>query len=523
MGLFDRLKGKAADTAKSLALRGVERAKKATYLPATDPAERARLIDKAGILPVLEAAYADNMLSQTVTVDEHLRGTEVLDVTDGQSRQDLLQQRQPGQLQIGFVPIEFRDEWQHFLLAGAPGTGKTLTLKWMLGDIRARQEKALVYDPVGDMVSLFYRPGVDVILNPLDERDAGWNPWVDLERHELPAFAKALIPDPVGQHDPFWTHAAQAVLQALMLSTRNMDDLLNYGLRGDDATLMEIVRQAGKAGLVGQEKTFSGVRAQLSIALDKLAILHNTPAERAFSLKRWVEDDQDRRWVFLLSRKSQQEALKPLLTVWTDTVVRAALSLPPSPHRRIWLSLDEVASLGKLPSLGPALAEGRKYGLVGILGLQTVQQLRHIYGRDEAAVLYGLPRNRLILRISDQETAEEMSKELGDYQRRRVTKSYNQSVTNTYSHGRGVFLGGADGLFGFSEQSRSESEGIGISETLVTERAVMPSEIAGLPDLVGYLRTDNQVAKVCVPVPRQPWNEAQPTHRTRPQRALPWE
>ena len=101
MGLFDRLKGKAADTAKSLALRGVERAKKATYLPADDPAERARLIEKSGILPVLEAAYADDMLSQTVTVDEHLRGTEVLDVTDaaaGAATNRLCAYRVPGRV-----------------------------------------------------------------------------------------------------------------------------------------------------------------------------------------------------------------------------------------------------------------------------------------------------------------------------------------------------------------------------------------------------------------------------------------
>ncbi len=453
---------------------------------------------------------------QTKTTDQHMRGTQVLDATTQQMQNWLWSQKGAQQMQIGYVPIDPKDEWQHFLLAGAPGTGKSLTLKWMLETIRLRGEKALVYDPVGDMVGQFYRPGIDVILNPLDERDAGWYPWADLERHELPAFSQAIIPDPSGQQDPFWSKSAQAVLQALMLGTRNVDDLLRYGIYEDDATLMDLVRRMGKGGLVGQEKTFSGVRAQLAVGLEKLGLLHNISNDQykegmGFSLKRWVEDDSDHRWVFLLSRKSQQEALRPLITVWTDTVVRAALSLQPSPSRRIWLSLDELHSLGKLPSLAPALAEGRKYGLSAILGLQTIQQMRQVYGREEAAVIYGLPKNRLILRISDSETADEMSRELGEYQRKRITVSSSQGSSWGQSQGDS------------HSNSAGGSSSTSASEQLVTERAVLPAEIASLPDRVGFLRTDNRVARVVVPIPAQPWKETQPHHVTRPQRLLPWE
>lgn len=450
--------------------------------------------------------------------DEHVRGTQIIDATTRQMQDWLWSQKAPKQLQIGYVPIDPRDEWQHLLLAGAPGTGKSLSLKWMLETIRLRGEKALVYDPVGDMVGQFYRPGIDVILNPLDERDAGWYPWADLERHELPAFSQAIIPDPSGQQDPFWSKSAQAVLQALMLATRSVDDVLRYGIYEDDAFLMDLVRKMGKAGLVGQEKTFSGVRAQLAVGLESLAMLHNITQEdykigTGFSLKKWVENDSDHRWVFLLSRMSQQAALKPLITLWTDIVVRTALSLSPSPSRRIWLSLDELPSLGKVPSLSPALAEGRKYGLSAILGLQTIQQLRQTYGKEEAAVIYGLPKNRLILRISDAETADEMSRELGEYQRQRFSVSSTQG-TNWNDNGGGGF---------FDSGSSGENHSTSTSATLVTERAVMPSEIARLPDRFGYLQTDNRVAKVVVPVPAQPWQETQPQHMSRPQRPMPWE
>jgi hypothetical protein len=452
----------------------------------------------------------------TGTQEEHVRGTKVVDCTPQNMRDWLWSQLVRNQLQIGHVPIDFQDEWQHFLLAGGPGTGKSLSLKWMLDAIRRRDEKALVYDPVGDLVGQFYRPGIDIILNPLDERDAGWYPWSDLERHELPAFSQAIIPEPSGQQDPFWSKSAQAVLQALLLGTRCVDDMLRYGIYESDEVLMALVRKMGKSGLVGQEKTFSGVRAQLAVGLEKLALLHNISPEqhaegRGFSLKRWVESDHDRRWVFLLSRKSQQEALKPLITLWTDTVVRAALSLQPSPSRRIWLSLDELPSLGKLPSLAPAMAEGRKYGLSAILGLQTIQQLRQTYGREEAAVVYGLPKNRLILRIHDAETCDEMSKELGEYQRKRITISSSQGASWGTSEGDS------------HSQNSGGSSSTSANESLVIERAVMPAEIANLPDRIGYVRTGGRVAKIVVPIPAQPWAETQPHHISRPQRRLPWE
>lgn len=474
---------------------------------------------------------------QTSTQDHHIRGTAVEDATDPEVQQALWRSMQPGQLQMGFVPVPFRDEQQHFLLAGAPGTGKSLTLKWLLGGIQSRAEKALVYDPVGDMVSLFYRPGFDIILNPLDQRDAGWYPWGDLAPHELASFAKTIIPDPQGQADPFWSMAGRAIVQALFRHCKTIDDVLRLAVMADQEELKEVIRKAGLIGLVGPDKTLAGVRATLAAPLHKLGALRNVTLEEyakgeTFRIKEWVQNDNDRRWVFLLSNKSQFETLSPLLTLWTDIVVRAALSATPNPDRRIWLSLDELPSLGKLAALGPAMAEGRKFGLTAILGLQTIQQLRQIYGKEEASVLYGLPKNRLILRINDQETADEMSKELGEYQRRRITTSVNQSTNQSVSRGTtlGGFGGGIgdsllEGVFGSKNTTHTmgSSQGSSTSESLVIERAVLPSEIMQLPDLWGYVKTGGETIKVNLPIPNQPWIESQPQHLPAEMRQMPWE
>lgn len=422
--------------------------------------------------------------------DQHLSGTRLHDVTSRKLKAG------ENQLVIAGVPIPEDTECQHFFLAGAPGTGKSQSIKGLLSTIRARDEKAILFDPVGDMVSTFYRPGIDIILNPLDSRDAGWYPWNDLERHELPGFCKAIIPDAQGGADPFWPTAAQAVLQSLFATQRTLDEVLWYGVGASDEELMALIKRAGKAGLVGQEKTFSGVRATLAAPLEKLSVLRSiekADGESGFSIKRWVQDDDDKRWVFLLSKKDRLEALKPLFSLWLDMMARSAMSVEPSRERRIWCVIDELPTLSKIPALPAILAEGRKYGLSAILGLQNYPQLRETWGKDGASVLLSLPRTRLVLRVGGSETQDEMSKELGE---KKVLRT-NHSA----SHG----------------ESSSTSD----SQAIVTERAVLPSEIAQLPDMHGYLRAQEEVMRVKIDYVK--YEETQPQHCDVPQRMLPWE
>ncbi|MBU2857802.1 type IV secretion system DNA-binding domain-containing protein [Acidithiobacillus ferrooxidans] len=488
MGILDFMK---SDSMKPAIAMGKKIAQDIQQAGETPPATASTL--SAADQKMLDAANhrrAAALAAFGPAQDQHLSGTRLHDVTRRKLKAG------ENQLVIAGVPIPEDTECQHFFLAGAPGTGKSQSIKGLLSTIRARNEKAICFDPVGDMVSTFYRPGIDIILNPLDSRDAGWYPWNDLERHELPGFCKAIIPDAQGGADPFWPTAAQAVLQSLFATQRTLDEVLWYGVGASDEELMALIKKAGKGGLVGQEKTFSGVRATLAAPLEKLSVLRSiekADGESGFSIKRWVQNDDDKRWVFLLSKKDRLEALKPLFSLWLDMMARSAMSVEPSRERRIWCVIDELPTLSKIPALPSILAEGRKYGLSAILGLQNYPQLRETWGKDGAAVLLGLPRTRLILRVGDAETADEMSKELGEKKVLRTNHSSSQGASSSTSE----------------------------SQAIVTERAVLPSEIAQLPNMVGYLRAEEEVMRVKIDYVK--YEETQPQHMDVPQRELPWE
>lgn len=402
-------------------------------------------------------------------------------------------------VQIGGMAIDEDAEQQHLLFAGAPGTGKTVTFKRVLKTVRARKQRAAVYDPTGDYIASFYRPGIDILLDPLDARTAAWNLWLDASVHEYAAVAASLIPDAGGNADPFFVTAARGCLEALLQECTSMDELIYYALSGSDAELQIIVQDAGLGGTVGPEKTFQSVRSTLATYIRPLVSLPAVDKSdaAAFSFKNWLQDDSDS-WVFISCPQDARAAMKPVLSLYLDTLVRKAMSLTADKHRRIWLSLDELPSLQKLPALMPALAEGRKYGLTGVLGVQSFPQVEMSYGKEAAAVIWSLPKTRLYLRVSDKDTADRSSAEIGEMHVSRQSSSVSSSNSGP-------------GQGGSSSSSTSTSHTI--------ERAVLPSEIMALPDLKGYLVSNGGAALVTIDFEGLP-SATQPAHVTGTQRTV---
>lgn len=334
-------------------------------------------------------------------------------------------------LYLGNVPLPKDAERAHMLFHGSTGTGKSVTIRQLLDAIRAKGDRVIIYDKSCDFIRHYYRYDQDVILNPLDERGAAWHLWDECrEAPDYDNLANALMPMPAGTADPFWVNAARTIFSAAAYAIRNNPErstrkLLQTLLTADLNSINTILKGTEAETLVSEktEKTAISIKSVLATYLKSLKYVKDT--QPAFSIRRWIQDDKQSNWLFISSLADQHETLKPLISLWLDIAANALMSLEPSSTRRIWLVLDELTSLHKLPYLNSAFAEARKFGGCLVIGIQSIAQLRNIYGRDGAEEISGLCNTRVFFRSPTSDTAAWVSKELGLCEIEEVREGYS--------------------------------------------------------------------------------------------------
>lgn len=417
------------------------------------------------------------------TDETHRRGMEVVDAKELKK----LLKKQPADIHLGGVPWPRTLETRSLLMAGSQGSGKTVAIDTILHAIRARGDRAIIVDAGGGFTERFARKG-DALLNPFDKRTKGWSPFADCSPErpwEVEAVARSLIPSEEGS-SKVWADLAKTVLAGLIeqchckgIATNHM--LASLTACGDAELLTKVLAGHPAAALVGSgsPQTVGSILTNLSERGAGLRYLLPDAGQGGFSIGNWVtEGDCDGSWLFLSFKLAQREALKNVIAAQLDIVSRAVLGLPPDHKRRIWLIIDELPLLGKVDSIVEFLTNGRKYGGCAVIGIQGISQLREKYGREGSMTMLSCLGSQLVLRASDAETADLMSKMLGEHEIQRITHSTGKS----------------DG--GRSQNSQ---------EQITNTRAVMAAELQNLPDLSGYLNLvgDHPTAKIKLEIPPQ--------------------
>lgn len=379
----------------------------------------------------------------------------------------LLWRSKRGSFAIGGVPVPEEFEPEHILICGAPGTGKTNIIVKMLAGMRGKGRRAIVFDTAGTFVEKFYRPGHDILLNPLDARADSWSPWVDVPRdYHYDQIAESTIPDKGG--DPFWAKAARGTLVAVfrklaknkqMLISVLLDTLLRSPLK----TLAAFAEGTDAAAFISMEgdRTSAGIRAELASVMRSFSYLDDTLD--GFSVRDWVANEEDDSWLFITVKADQLPSLRPLVTVWLDIAISAIMSLPPDQKRRLYCVIDELPTLQRLPSLSDFLARARKYGGCGILGFQSYPQLEATYGIQDAAAITGYCSTWVALRANDTPTAKHVSENLGQVEQVEANEGMSYGVNDM-------------------------RDGVNLSRMQVTRPLVMHTEVTNLPNLSGFLR-----------------------------------
>jgi hypothetical protein len=127
-------------------------------------------------------------------------------------------------------------------------------------------------------------------------------------------------------------------------------------------------------------------------------------------------------------------------------------------------------------SLPSYTQNSRKFGGISILGLQSVGQIKDVFGQNGVQTLINNIGNQVTLRCADPQSAEEMSRAIGDREFQLTLESSTQSEHNSTST---------------SYQHKSE-------------RIVMPSTLQNLAPCVGVLNMAGTYSACWITLPFPP-------------------
>lgn len=371
------------------------------------------------------------------------------------------------------IPYPVKAEYEHTLIVGGTGSGKSVAIHGLIDTIKARGDSAIIYDPEGEFIRAHYREGVDMIFNPFDARSVDWSPYMDLsDLTHWQSSAADLFPDPK-TGDPYWTLATRTIYAyagwLLGTTTRarhgrnpTIAELLEL-LVGPHDKLYAHLKNTPAANTLGEKAgpRSDSLRSVLITGAERLSHLLGT--KENFSIRHWINDPRQTGFLFLSAPEDLAATIKPILAHLSSLTITALLSRDPEQSKKTtWIVLDEFTSLGKMDSLADSPARLRKFGGCMVIGMQQVSQIEEIYGEPKARSIVGQLRNKLILACNDPRTGEFMSDLIGKREVRRIEETTSYGANNI-------------------------RDGVGLSPKDTIEPIAMPEQIQRLATRTGYI------------------------------------
>jgi len=333
-------------------------------------------------------------------------------------------------LLLGTVRLPPALETQHLIMEGANGTGKTQAIKQLISQVLARGDKVVVIDSQYEMHRTFAAKYGGIILSPFDESSPGWLPQNEVRTpQDWNALADTLIAKGEGSGAE-WNAMARAFFTAIARGYHR--EVLAAGAEFDHMALFHLLTSASvediapflegsaAASLADNEKGLTNVRMSF---FESLAFWPDLK-KGDFSVRDWV-GDEDRQNLFIPHTKRTLGALRALIATWADQIVQEACDLGEDRDRRVWVIIDELASLGQIPALEEATAELRKTGFCLVVGVQNIEQIEQRYTKTGARTINSNLSSKLFFRVNDPDAAERISKTIGDA--RHEVRSFSQS------------------------------------------------------------------------------------------------
>lgn len=374
---------------------------------------------------------------------------------------------------IDFVGIKFPSNihGHHVLALGPTGKGKTNSIYSLIEGIDKTAERRVIVDPDGSYFSRFAK-SKDILLNPMDIRGVKWDPFSDLlSITHSKALAKALIPSQNHRSEEWSAYARPLLSKCIDFCLRegnsSIASLLAL-LALPAERLKELIDVTFIPGYFsdGANRALGSVLFTISTRLQ----MFEETGEGNFSIRNWVRKGTGD--LYLTWRVDQLDVLSSYYAAILEVCISEMTSYPSMIPT--WLIIDELGQLEQIPSLHRAVSYGRGKSLKVLLGLQSISQLDHIYGREESLNIRNNLGTTLLLggAVHDADATKSLSVAFGEIE------LLSPQVTQPVS-------GGAAGSITYVRRK---------------EPVISPSDIVDLPIGTGILKLSGYpVARLKIP------------------------
>lgn len=338
---------------------------------------------------------------------------------------------------IAGVPFPWRTEQAHTIMIGSTGTGKTTQMRALIAQMRARRDRAVVFDLTGAYVEAFYNPQTDTILNPMEERCPSWSVFAEAKNHaDFTGIAAALLPADGGGAEPFWMLAARTLFVETCIKLIKLGEATNQALASklmmaDLKEVHKLLEHTVADPLTAPEaaKMAESIRAVFNTNAQALRFLPE--GKEAFSISDWIRaENKPGSILFITSSHNELVLNRALLSLWMNLAVHTLMRLPRTRDLRTWFFFDEVHALHRLPAIEDGLQTARGFGGAFVLGIHSFAKLAETYGKEGAQNLASLARTKLVLAAADRDTAEHCSDYIGHREVRMMDEAYSYGYSN---------------------------------------------------------------------------------------------
>jgi hypothetical protein len=387
-------------------------------------------------------------------------------------------------------------EKEHFAVSGAPGSGKTTEIQWIVDSLMERSEREgrkvvfVFFDPHGSYIRRYGKPG-DWVGNPYDVRGFSWCPtWeLDLNREKWSkaralAMARSIYTgkqkeNAVNSSSEFFTRSSQLLFSHLVLKHQPTEAQELASWMDNPESEIE-TRVTGKLatdldhGSMGQRNGILSSFTMPQQAFEAIPMsgyrLNGTWHKNApcWTARDWcLQRDRN---IFLTSTADTIDALQPLHSMWIDMIFRQIISMGERPNLpEIVIVIDEADAAQRLPTLQKAVNQIRKFGATIILGFQSRSQLVDVYGEEEATAILAAMKTQIYHRTGEEKSAKWQAGNIGEIEFEELHESWSGS--------------------GMGKQERQ------VSTQLKRKFLLKPSDFMGLKDRESILRFENEVVR----------------------------